>query len=300
MPNRDQLLLTVLDRNPQIHLAYITHQPQRPALHLHSAGFVMTTQLIVPLGLEHLHQIVHVTQPAGILRCPDHRAQATNPNQQCQDEPIKCGTQIQPAGKNWLGTAGAPVRWLDKGDTQRFGILSNWHVMADGAEQIGHAQHQPDTSKPAMATLAEWSAVTCCQTMYVDAAIADAKMDGFHTIDDQIIGIGRLNPARLTATEGLAVTKSGRTTSITNGRVVSVGAAVKVGYDGFTATFADQIVIEGINGDFSAGGDSGSLVVDTEQHRPVGLLFAGGGGQTIANPIAKIMGMWDLDFALRE
>jgi hypothetical protein len=51
-----------------------------------------------------------------------------------------------------------------------------------------------------------------------------------------------------------------------------------------------QIVIGG--GGFSSGGDSGSLIVverGGDALRPVALLFAGGGGVTIANPIGEVL-----------
>lgn len=40
---------------------------------------------------------------------------------------------------------------------------------------------------------------------------------------------------------------------------------------------------------FSAGGDSGSLIVDAVNKHPVGLLFAGGGVMTFANVIDDVL-----------
>jgi hypothetical protein len=48
-----------------------------------------------------------------------------------------------------------------------------------------------------------------------------------------------------------------------------------------------QVVIGGSN--FSAPGDSGSLLVTTDLARPVGLLFAGNSTGTLANPIQDVM-----------
>jgi hypothetical protein len=81
---------------------------------------------------------------------------------------------------------------------------------------------------------------------------------------------------------GSPVEKYGRTTRRTHGEVIGVSATSRVSYgaDG-TALFDDQLIIEGVGGDFSAGGDSGSWVVS--EGLLVGLLFAGGGGVTIAN-----------------
>ena len=53
------------------------------------------------------------------------------------------------------------------------------------------------------------------------------------------------------------------------------------------ARFAGQISIS--PGPFSAPGDSGSLVVTQGGNEPVGLLFAGGDGLTIATPIDLVL-----------
>jgi PKD repeat protein len=54
------------------------------------------------------------------------------------------------------------------------------------------------------------------------------------------------------------------------------------------ATFTGQIGIS--PGTFSAGGDSGSLIVTNNTTRsPVGLLFAGSSSRTLANPIGAVL-----------
>jgi len=298
MSKVESMLMTVLTRNPHVHLAYLTHEGNNTRLHLHAETAIRATALILPAGLTNCTHVYHTDTPPAILRCPATTAKAANQNQACQNEPIKLGTQIQPGGKDWLGTAGAPVRWDDENNNPRIGILSNWHVMADGSVGVGHNQHQPDISGPRMASLSAWSEVKCCATMYIDAAIADAKIDGLHTISDEIIDIGKLNPAPLSPSVDLDVKKAGRTTGLTHGRITALEAAVKVSYGDFTATFADQIVITGQGGDFSAAGDSGSLIVSEDTNRPVGLLFAGGDGTTIANPIRRIAEFFNLTFDL--
>lgn len=87
---------------------------------------------------------------------------------------------------------------------------------------------------------------------------------------------------------GAVVQKTGRTTGHTFGTVESIGSArVSYGDEG-VALFDDQLVIRGHGGDFSAGGDSGSAIVDSERLLG-GLLFAGGGGVTIANRIVHVV-----------
>ncbi len=77
----------------------------------------------------------------------------------------------------------------------------------------------------------------------------------------------------------MIVGKSGRTTQLTSGRVIDSNASLRVNFGGGRfANYRDQIAIRGLNGDFSAPGDSGSLIWTWNPPRtPVGLLFAGGG-----------------------
>ena len=57
------------------------------------------------------------------------------------------------------------------------------------------------------------------------------------------------------------------------------------------ALFVDQVIIR--PGNFSAGGDSGSLILGEkggDKLKPVGLLFAGSFSITVANPIDAVLG----------
>lgn len=74
------------------------------------------------------------------------------------------------------------------------------------------------------------------------------------------------------------------------GTVIALGVnSLRIPYRRFTASFDNQIAIRGVGTDFSAGGDSGSLIVTLNSKQPVGLLFAGGNGITFANPIGTVM-----------
>jgi hypothetical protein len=94
---------------------------------------------------------------------------------------------------------------------------------------------------------------------------------------------------------GQSVQKYGRTTDNTVGNVDAVNVTVNVCYDDFcdkVARFANQITIT--PGNFSAGGDSGSLIVTkdadpAENAKPVGLLFAGSDVDTLANRIDLVL-----------
>jgi hypothetical protein len=94
----------------------------------------------------------------------------------------------------------------------------------------------------------------------------------------------------------MPVAKSGRTTQVTNGRITGISVTANVNYGaGRIVNFRDQIAISGATGDFSAGGDSGSLIFTRDSNRqPVGLLFAGGGGTTFANRIDRVLTALDI------
>jgi hypothetical protein len=134
----------------------------------------------------------------------------------------------------------------------------------------------------------------------VDAAIA------INTVDGQVLrvlgnttpsdGYGVPRSTTMTGYVGLKVKKYGRTTGLTSGRVFATNGNVNVDYGGGNmAYFISQIIVT--PGTFSAGGDSGSLVVASggaNDRKPVGLLFAGGGGYTICNPIGLVLSSFNV------
>ncbi len=130
----------------------------------------------------------------------------------------------------------------------------------------------------------------------VDAAIALVVEP--NDVSEEILDIGQVSTTTVPMSEALnmRVKKSGRTTGLTNGKVRAINVTSNVGYtdecgDGVvrTAYFENQILVWG--GGFSAGGDSGSLVVERVDvaPRPVGLLFAGSQVATIINPIDTVL-----------
>jgi hypothetical protein len=96
---------------------------------------------------------------------------------------------------------------------------------------------------------------------------------------------------------GWNVGKSGRTTQLTSGRIVALNWSGWINYGVGSAWFAGQFVVQGFGGAaFSAGGDSGSSVWTWDATRyPVGLLFAGGGGYTICNPMPWVVSALDIN-----
>ena len=102
------------------------------------------------------------------------------------------------------------------------------------------------------------------------------------------------------ATLGMTVAKSGRTTGLTCAAVSAISVDVVVDYftdcaettRSMSKTFTNQIAIAGTS--FSDAGDSGALVVDAANAEPVGLFFAGGTDtngveHAIANPVSDVL-----------
>jgi len=117
----------------------------------------------------------------------------------------------------------------------------------------------------------------------VDAAIALPSKP--EDIEAKILDIGEVKGKRLPQLGETAV-KSGRTTCRTEGAKLEDEAwSGYVTYSRGTVFFADQLLFGGEG--FSAGGDSGSLLVDA-QNNAVGLLFAGSEKYTIANKIDEV------------
>lgn len=80
------------------------------------------------------------------------------------------------------------------------------------------------------------------------------------------------------------VKKFGRTTGLEKARVRSTDARVRVRYSSGVKEFEDQVIADS----FSAGGDSGSAVVN-DSGQLVGLLFAGSSSITVFNKIENVL-----------
>ena len=190
------------------------------------------------------------------------------------------------------GTIGCRVT-----DGTKVYALSNNHVFANqNNASIGDNVLQPGpydggvNPDDAIGTLADFEPIVFSRKARneIDAAIALSSTDllGKATPSD---GYGTPNSIIAQALLGQNVQKFGRTTGLTKGMITAINATVNVGYGtGKTARFVKQIIIE--PGGFSAGGDSGSLIVtDDENLNPIGLLFAGSSTHTIANQIDLVL-----------
>lgn len=207
------------------------------------------------------------------------------------------------------GTLGSRAIGLTAPWNNRHLILSNNHVLANSnAGRVGDSIVQPGPADGGrhpgdqIAVLARWVPINFGGAAnLVDAAFGWAWHErirgGQYYLSGGAAAYYSTGSAPLAASLGLLVGKSGRTTGLTQGRVTQIGVSVNVNYGGGrVALFRNQIAIQSVNSNpFSAGGDSGSLIWHWATGvRPVGLLFAGGGGTTFANPIAAVLSALDI------
>ncbi len=183
--------------------------------------------------------------------------------------------------------------------------LSNNHVYAlegevvDGGDRIlqpgrvdmtdAACGSDDEINEAVIGTLAGYVPITFSITAKnkVDAALASTTIDMVGQSTPPETGYGIPSSKTVPAEVGMSVQKHGRTTALTTGEVKGINATILVGYDGGSARFEGQIEVHGPR--FSAGGDSGSLIVTTDGLNPVALLFAGGRTSTFGNPINDVL-----------
>lgn len=227
-------------------------------------------------------------------------------------------------------TAGTLGCWVKRGTGAESYILSNNHVLANSNDaDLGDSILQPgpyDGGQEAIAGLTDYVKINfvgeadggcslakavvsvlngLARTLgrstrvavreigqptpnLVDAAVARAAKEEFVApIVEHIGPVVGIRDLDL----GDQVTKVGRTTDQTTGVVEAIDGSTQVSYgDTKVAEFAEQVFIRADSGEFSAGGDSGSVIL-TEDNYLSGLLFAGGEGVTVANRIANVLSL---------
>jgi hypothetical protein len=230
-----------------------------------------------------------------VLVCAPLLTQAQNPYQTRNHHFGVSGGNINDISRAFCcsGTLGSLVT---AGGTQY--VLSNNHVLArqdqaTAGEDISQPGLIDNGCQPATIVADFTPAVTLGNN--VDCAVA-ALRTGTMDSTGFIEGIGTISRVLKTPTIGLAVEKSGRTTGTTTGTIGSVNTSVNVQYQircgqgkKYTISYTNQVVIN--SNSFSAGGDSGSLIVTSNAacHQPVALLFAGSSSTTIGNPIGEVL-----------
>ena len=277
----------------------------RPAIVVFITTGALAKSARIPASIEEVPVIVEVTGMFVALTDPKAR----------QPRPVPIGVSTGHPDIT-AGTIGARVTNTNPDGSTNVFALSNNHVYAninkakldDSALQPGPFDGGEDPADK-IGKLFDFEVIkfsnteTCPGDLStcneIDAAIAISSTDllGNSTPTDD--GYGTPNSTIVSAALKQVVQKYGRTTGLTTGEVSGVNAIVDVCYKSrgpfmcnpdFIARFVNQIVIK--EGDFSSGGDSGSLIVtktNDASNNPVGLLFAGSSTRTIANPIGPVL-----------
>jgi hypothetical protein len=240
----------------------------------------------------------------------------TNGNQAAQSLPIMLGTSGGNAddkvrvGNVTTCCGGTLGSLLIRNGTNY--ILSNNHVLARSDQAtLGEPITQPglidaNCSTAGTNTVANLTSFVNLQAgMNVDVAIAQI-VPGAVDLSGNILSLGATatggapDPGAphqgkgIAALIGEAVAKSGRTTGLTCSSVAVTDLQTTVTYQtqcgggtSFSVTYRNQISVSG--GGFSAGGDSGSLIVDERTADPVALLYGGSDTETVGNPVADVL-----------
>lgn len=303
----------LMDRQGVVATAVGLTDEGRPAIRMYVDGLVLDD---VPETVDGIPVLVLETGPIVALQDAQDRG-VVDPQKKCDNPPCgkpgggggDGGGSFDPTAKHrpapngvslghpdiTAGTLGAVV--------QRGGstfILSNNHVLAnENLANLGDRALQPGpfddgTNADQIGTLSDYEPIVFSTgaNNRLDAAIASVNAGD---VTGAAPSYGQPRNQTISASVGMRVMKYGRTTEHTKGRVQGINGTVNVGYDSGVARFTGQIIIGG--GGFSAGGDSGSLIVvekGQNARRPVGLLFAGGGGTTIANPIDEVLARFNV------
>jgi len=243
-----------------------------------------------------------------------HRAQYT--------DDIPLGTSVGPYNECSTGTAGALVQ--NSGGVY---VLSNNHVLASTNTQaigaslthVGVYQVYENTGSCDETQTTIWGELENFESIYthrrwrraqrnpntVDGAIGlidisqcEGGPTGCWDPNGSVLDVGVIDPNIEDAYVGLQVQKGGRTTGHTTGTITAVDVDSFINYGTQTSPvygyFTGQIeIVSNDNDVFSDSGDSGSLIATNPGNgsdpQPVGLLFAGGGGSTLANPIRDVL-----------
>jgi hypothetical protein len=219
------------------------------------------------------------------------KQQAPAVPQQGRCRPVTIGSSV---GHHAI-TAGSVGCFVDTADGVR--MLSNNHVLADeDRASPGDPIVQPGpydggrTPGDVIGTLDRALPLDRHQPNRFDAALATLSSDAPYD-PTTILGVGTLSGVT-DPSKGLLVAKVGRTTAATFGRVIGIDLIdAWFDYETGPLRFDGVIQIAGEGGRFTAGGDSGSLVVTREAHaHAVGLHFGGyENGTSVAAPLPDLL-----------
>jgi len=186
-------------------------------------------------------------------------------------DPMQGGISISNEFQRVYGTLGGKVYDRTTGEEM---ILSNWHVLAGSWNaRRGQLIYQPGRLDGG--TFANASAYLERDAMKDNLDAAVATLTGRRRLTNEQLGLGAVTGAS-DGQLGTEVVKSGRSSSITYGKIIEIHTIARVQYGYLERLIRDVMVIQPLNGgELSRSGDSGSWWLNTATRDAVGLHFAG-------------------------
>lgn len=172
-------------------------------------------------------------------------------------------------------------------------VMSNYHVLVPSkisAVRIIQPHGCDQISNNSLGRLSMYYPITFSKTAKncYDAAWASTTtaMTGTRPAE----GYGKLS-STIAPSLNMKVMKYGRTTKFTRGTIKAVNVTINVSYPAGTARFLGTFQVKPDAGysQFTAPGDSGSLVVKQGTNQPVGLHFAGSSGIGYSCPVVNML-----------
>lgn len=214
--------------------------------------------------------------------------------------PLRGGIGVYNPLTQAYGTLGAKV--IDRNNGQEM-ILSNWHVLAGAwyapMGDQGLEVYQPDQSGNGSNNMvARLNRHAMAQNL--DAAVAE--LAGGRPLINQQLDLGAITGARAPEYD-MRVVKSGRASGVTSGVITGVDGYRLRYYEGRRQVIRNIIHIAQASegGAVSSPGDSGSVWLEQNANRAVGLHFAGSDdpeyGLSLAMP--QVLDALQVDLALQ-
>jgi len=216
--------------------------------------------------------------------------------------PLEIGCSVSHNLNRIKGTLGCFVKNMEDGEIY---ILSNHHVLYNSDDLNDNFVVQPCTieggcSSDSVGLYKRSLPFYRSEINEYDAAIAGPiSVDINYQIPHALQYLRDLTDAK----NERMVYKVGAETNLTYGKIESRVTDIRIWIDGERYDFSDQILVKGLESDnaerqqFSQEGDSGSIIIDNETHKAIGLLFAGNSiGDTLANPIGPVFSKLNISF----
>jgi hypothetical protein len=212
------------------------------------------------------------------------------PEELIQNDPIEPGFSIGHPDIT-AGTLGALI-----GPRARPRIISNSHVLANsGLAQIGDPIVYPgdmDGGTQPADVIARLTQVVPFEGSgelinRMDAAAATVVAARRGDLRSRIATLGVVPTGTTLPRRGLRIEKVGRTTGHTKGVIEDINFRFALDYGAPVGEvgFIDQVLCSR----YTRGGDSGSLVLERDTNKAVGLHFAGANGGSVFSPIRPIL-----------